>query len=175
MSNANEWTVETSRPLKKKGEAPTMGASAKFDPWIVYSKWELINHRPEPTSIEFTRHDGRAITASQLRAIPLGEIVSRWRHALPVSVNVIRRQGPIPGFDLSPEAYEPFASTGPQRGQRLSREELEKVAAVYRQAWRDGMPVQEAVRTACNVAPSTATKRIMAARKAGLLEGVGPK
>jgi hypothetical protein len=47
------------------------------------------------------------------------------------------------------------------------------VANVYREAWDLREPVTEAVAVAFGISKSTAGKRIMAARAAGLLEGVG--
>ncbi len=55
----------------------------------------------------------------------------------------------------------------------MSDQELEQVAAVYRNAWIEGQPVTKAVAQAFRISRSTASKRIMKARRMGLLEGVG--
>jgi hypothetical protein len=65
------------------------------------------------------------------------------------------------------------ATRGPQRGRPRTRFDHQAVADVYRHAYERGTPVQQAVAEAFHVSRSTAGKRIMAARKAGLLEGIG--
>ena len=70
---------------------------------------------------------------------------------------------------------EPFGDTGPRRGHPLTIDDLRPVAEIYKTAYKDHKSVQAAVAKAFQIAPSTATKRIMAARKAGLLEGIGPR
>lgn len=58
---------------------------------------------------------------------------------------------------------------GAQRGTALTDDALRAVAAVYRQAWQDEDSVTKAVAEAFNVSPSTAAKRVMAARDRGFL------
>ena len=65
------------------------------------------------------------------------------------------------------------AAQGPQRGRTRTLADHEGVATVYRSAYERGDPVTEAVARAFHVSRSTAGKRIMAARRAGLLEGIG--
>ena len=62
---------------------------------------------------------------------------------------------------------------GAHRGVALTPEDLQGIVAVYRSAWVERRPVTEAVAEAAGVSKSTAGKRIMAARRAGYLEGVG--
>lgn len=57
-------------------------------------------------------------------------------------------------------------------GRRLSPDLLAEVARLYRQAYAARRPVTEAVAEGTNCKPSTASKRIMAARKAGLLDDI---
>jgi hypothetical protein len=72
---------------------------------------------------------------------------------------------------------------GPRRGRRLGDEQLRRVAEVYRQAWSGGVEidgelvvsVNEALRKAFKLSTGGAAKRIMGARRAGLLDGIGPK
>jgi transposase len=58
------------------------------------------------------------------------------------------------------------------RGRPASDDELRTVAAIYVEAKADRAPVQAAVAEAFGISPSTAAKRIMAARRAGLLDAV---
>jgi transposase len=59
---------------------------------------------------------------------------------------------------------------GAHRGTPTSHAELEGVAQAYLEAWGIGLPVTEAVADHFKVSKSTASKRIMKARAAGLLD-----
>jgi len=61
----------------------------------------------------------------------------------------------------------------PQKGVAVTPDALDEVAAVYREAWKRGAPVTDAVAQRFHISRSTAGKRIMMARKAGLLDGIG--
>jgi hypothetical protein len=61
------------------------------------------------------------------------------------------------------------------RGRTHSDEELRLVADAYEKAMNLHIPVQQAVAQTFNVSRSTAAKRIMAARKRGLLGPRGPE
>jgi hypothetical protein len=65
-------------------------------------------------------------------------------------------------------------STGSRRGSALDEDMLRNVAEVYRRAWGMGIPVTAAVADAFHIAKSTAAKRIMKARAAGLLDDIQP-
>ena len=87
-------------------------------------------------------------------------------------------------LDANPElaAALPTGLIGPtaevgksQRGKRLSTDDRAAVAEVYEAAWNDGNPVNRAIRDAFNLSEDGAAKRIMKARKAGHLDGIGPK
>jgi hypothetical protein len=62
---------------------------------------------------------------------------------------------------------------GPHKGRRLEADELQQVADVYRAAHAEARPVNEAIRDAFDLTKDGAAKRIMAARRAGLLDGIG--
>jgi hypothetical protein len=53
--------------------------------------------------------------------------------------------------------------------------ELGEIARVYREAYMWGRPVTDAVAGAFHVSRSTAGKRILAARRAGLLDQMGDR
>jgi len=55
------------------------------------------------------------------------------------------------------------------RGRAHTKSELRTVAAAYIEAYGRGVPVQQAVAESLGIARSTAEKRIMAARAAGLI------
>lgn len=69
------------------------------------------------------------------------------------------------------EASERVLSTpvGPQQGTRITQEQIELTARIYKQAVAVGQPVTQAVADALHVSTSTAGKRIMKARQAGLI------
>ena len=122
--------------------------------WVFRSVWRERNGRLEPISLELShpRMNGAAI-----RSLPLGTLLAQMRQQI-----------------VADDIDQVFKTLGrQQRGRTLTPEVLSKVAQVYRLAYSQGEPVQRAVAEAFDVAPSTATKRIMAARKAGLLEGIG--
>lgn len=58
---------------------------------------------------------------------------------------------------------------GPQQGTRITQEQLDLTARIYKQAAAVGQPVTQAVADALHVSTSTAGKRIMKARRAGLI------
>ena len=122
--------------------------------WVLRSVWRERNGRLEPIHLELShpRMNGAAI-----RSLPLGTLLAQMRQ------------------QIVADDIDPVAKTlgGQRRGKPLTQQVLGEVAQVYKKAYSQGEPVQQAVAEAFDVAPSTATKRIMAARKAGLLEGVG--
>ena len=64
---------------------------------------------------------------------------------------------------------EAFSIPISRRRNRLTAEHLANVAAVYRQAWKDGSPPTKAVAVDFSVSHSTAARWVGAARKAGHL------
>ena len=145
------------------------------------------------------------LNAVSVRSLPIGHVISelrrrgdperyassriealneRWQE-----LDYIRSDMPYDGGSYREEAAEMDAvelatadqeillkvSQGPQRGRSRTLQDHQAVADVYRAAYKRGDPRTRAVADAFNVSISTAGKRIMAARKAGLLEGIGRK
>ena len=105
------------------------------------------------------------ITAQVIRKMPLGTIIREAkRHHEQNERRAAEQRG---------ESKDEAAKWGPKRGQALTFEDLNEVADAYNHAWLSFMPVTAAVAAACNVAQSTAGKRIMAARRAGLIPPKG--
>lgn len=147
---------------------------AHFSGWRVRSRWHSLRGRPEPVKIEIAGALGyRPITAQAVRELPLGEMLAETRRAIDVTARAAGQALGRIGDVASEEKVQEWASTGPQRGQALTPDDLAAVAAVYRRAWADGVPVNEAVRTAFHLTKGGADKRISRARRAGLLDGVG--
>lgn len=109
------------------------------------------------------------ITADAIRALPLGTILAGMRGDLSWEAR-------FPGIEGDPrQPVRRAAAKGPRSGQSLDDATLAEVAEVYRRAWVLGTPVTEAVAEHCCISKSAASKRIMHARAAGLLDGVGVK
>lgn len=145
--------------------------------WVLLTDWRLVENRPEPVSIKISHQDAsHALTADAVRRLPLGEVLATGRRQVAeyAAMTLNRIQGgelDAPSGDLA-DYTRPIGS---KRGRRLSADDLSATAEVYRAAWTQGEPVTEAVQRAFTLSRDGASKRIMAARKAGLLEGVGPK
>jgi hypothetical protein len=144
-------------------------------PWVIQTNWMIMFGRPEPISLHVSA-TGPYLTADGVRRIPLGDLLSEAREELRQLAATASES--LPEGKQSPftQEIEIYAAKGsPQRGRQLGQDDLEEVARVYRHAWMIGVPVNEAVREAFTLSKDGAAKRIMAARKAGLLDGVGPK
>jgi hypothetical protein len=140
--------------------------------------------RLEPASVRISS-DTAKVTGEAIRRLPLGTLfVEMLQNAerLFAAIAEAKVVGPEKGsWDAAPDAewrqqyraaVEQF---GPQRGKRLNRTQLEIVADAYRAAYEAHRPVTAAVAAATNCSKSTAGKRIMAARRAGLLDDIGPE
>jgi hypothetical protein len=129
-----------------------------------------------PVELRIRRQDGRPLAASHLRRIPLGAMLDDARALLRSTAHAIdHRTGGARTGDPVIDGLVDSLTTGPHRGRALTRAQLQAVADVYINAKRRGWPVTDAVAEAFNVSKSTAGKRIMAARDAGLLPPVERK
>lgn len=159
-------------------------AGCKVEAW-----WRIINGRPEPVEVRIRREDGRSdsdplslpVLAETIRQLPLGEMLAESRKLLnhqgeqmiedPGWNGALRKEFLSQAESLA----APLAASAPQRGRALTMDDLNQVAEVYREAWRRGNPVNEAVQNAFYLSKDGAAKRIAKARRAGLLDEVGPK
>ncbi len=161
-------------------------AARRSDGWRIESRWELIGGRPEAVELKVASPPGTPVSTDIVRRLPLGTVLAQSRTELTKLARLANEiaQKVRPPSDCEADvrlrqawsAETALATVGPRRGRRLGEAELTEVARVYRQAWSSGdTPVNEAVRNAFHLSKDGAAKRIMAARKAGLLDGVGPK
>ena len=139
------------------------------DQFEIVIEWEPRPGRPEPVSVKVTAADRRPLSAGAIRRLPLGEAIAEGRGQLDELADWMLER------DDAREHAAGYVSLGAQRGQALTADDLEAVAAAYRAAWIEGRPVTEAVIDACGggLSRSGAAKRIMKARAAGLLDGIG--
>ncbi len=165
--------VFSSMPVPQSGPASDRRveriAVGQWEGLKVCAQWDVIDGRGEPHRVVIFTEPRRPVTAEAVRRLPLGTILGGMRRDLAWEAG-------FPGIqsDARQPVYE-AATVGPRRGRPLLADDLRDVAGVYRAAWFDGRPVTAAVADRFGIAQSTAAKRIRAARKAGLLEGVGVK
>lgn len=165
------------RPRNDSGLTETRQiVQARGADWQVTTEWDVRGGRLEPVSVTIRAlNRDRCVTGEAMRAIPIGELHRQARAATASFLASIRE---TKGDEFTQRLLTlapglPDLALGPRRGIAMSDQELEQVAAVYRKAWTEGEPVTEAVAEAFGISPSTASKRIMKARRMGLLEGIG--
>lgn len=144
--------------------------------WKVEMLWSVDSGRLEPVSVsvegEFVEGKGDTpVRADVLRRLPVGTLQrTARRHADRTSERFKSLKSMSPDWLPPTSVVELMDKLGrAHRGVATTPGELEQIAAVYLGAWREGEPVTKAVADAFCVALSTAGKRIMKARKAGLL------
>ncbi len=123
--------------------------------------------------------DGSALTTTATRNVRVSEL-------LRAAVNAAHtRFVPRPDGSLEPRMMsladverfqQDFPSVDRRRGKTpMSRPELERIAEIYREALRSGLPPTATVAERQQVARSTAGRWIAAARKAGILGQAIPR
>jgi hypothetical protein len=117
--------------------------------------WEKINGFLEPVSFTITSLEGRPIALSRI-AMDL----------IPTLPSIMKQER----ARLTAGVFKKPTKKKLHKGKKLTDDELTSVADVYRDAYSKGLSVQKAVADAFGLCPSTAGKRIMKARQAGLLE-----
>lgn len=148
--------------------------------WVVKAEWLPIDGRFEPIEVSVKSAPAnssgehlpnRALNADVIRRLPIGEMLADGRVAL---TNIREDHHLLEGWPR--DLFDDDVDIGkPQRGQTLTADDLEQVATVYRRAWAEGRPVNQAVRDTFHLSKDGAAKRIGKARAAGLLDGIGPK
>ncbi len=135
-------------------------------PWRVVIEVKTFGDRSEPVAMSITPVEtGYYLSQSTIRAFPF---------AL-----VIRDDKSFPHERINPHVIvgrmRAMSPTPPKReGRRYTDFELQRVAQIYRDAYKSHIPVQRAVADVLQIPLSTAVKQIMAARKRGFL-GAAPR
>ena len=153
--------------------------------WCVKTEWLALDGRLEPVDVSITPAAAdsngeplakRALNGDVIRKLPIGEMLAAARIEM-AALRKIHHQSEGTGWAGWPDnLFDDEVDIGKsQRGQTLTADDLEHVARVYRRAWLDGLSTNQAVRDEFFLSKDGAAKRIGKARKAGLLDGVGPK
>lgn len=140
--------------------------------WELKYKWQMIDERPEIFELTITSENSNSpITTSALRTIPISAIFDAMRSTMKTKyvVEVLQSADSpkAPGRQIRIKTKA--LPQGGQQGTPLRQELLTSTAVAYREALVKGLPVQAYVAEAFDIPLSTAAKRIMAARRAGLL------
>jgi len=140
------------------------------DEFFAQMIWDVYNGRLEPTAVMVSTIQLSApVVGDLIRRIPVGALQRQARQDAGRWVDAMSSDGGL-WDSISSDLQH---ASGGHRGVVASEAELEELREVYVRAWGLGEPVTEAVATHFNVSKSTAGKRIMKARKAGLLDGIG--
>jgi len=123
-------------------------------PWRLVIEVATIRGRNEPVALSITAVEaGYALSQSTIRAMPFASFLHQR----------IDSSGPTGSMRAT-------SPTPPKRvGRRYTDYELERVAQIYRDAYKARVPVQRAVADALEIPLSTAVKQVIAARKRGLI------
>ena len=135
-------------------------SDSKGREWNIMIETSTINGRKEPIGMHISSNENVRLTQSTIREMPFLEFL-KDRENFPH--NTAQRRTGITG---AMSVIEPKRLRG---SRRLQEHELQEVADIYMDAYRNHLPVQETVARTLGIPVSTACKRIAAARKRGLL------
>ncbi len=130
--------------------------------WRVVLEVATIRERLEPVALSITAVEaGYALSQSTVRKIPFASFVRNNKSVLRQYIDSSSPTGSMRAMSPTP----------PKRvGRRYTDYELERVAQIYRDAYKARIPVQRAVADALEIPLSTAVKQIIAARKRGFID-----
>lgn len=144
------------------------------DRWEVVVSFAETGGRMEPVAVEL-RPEGRSavLSGEVLRRVPWGRLIrdQRLRFTRMIASGEMRV---APGRLLRQSPAQLAEMFAPVRGRTRTVEAHEETARIYREAWQRGASPTKAVAEAQGVNYSTASKRVMAARRAGYLPAAIP-
>jgi len=122
--------------------------------WDVTLTTKLINGRQEIVSVKIETTDSKPVSRKALSSISLEEILrDELKEKSPALSRILKQR-----------------EKTSHQGRAHSDDDLQAVADIYMAAHMARVPVQRAVANAQGISVSTASKRIMAARKAGMIK-----
>jgi hypothetical protein len=122
--------------------------------WLVSIEMKKVNGRITPVNFQLiAAKPGTELSHQTLLEVPIREITQTY----------IERE------ITYLEKKQKEADLAPHHGRAHTEEELKIVADIYLKAWEVKLPVQRAVANELNIPISTAVKRIIAARRLGLI------
>ncbi|SRR6266567_5516942 len=134
---------------------------------------EVVRLEVGPDLARPARRDPTPITSALLRRIDLARIASEGRSDYLRGIKALdaelRRGPPRRELALRRKAAQTSVRTGGRGRKRLSAEEVEEAAAIYRAAHRERRSPTKAVAEALRISYPAAVKRVARAREQGLL------
>lgn len=131
----------------------------KIMAFMVNTEW--TDRHGNTWKISFTSPDGTTINSITVEG-DTGNLTQTTMRTIPFE-QILREQ-------LAEHDKPVEATVGPKRGRAgLSDQLLKQVAAIYTTARRSRRPVQQAVADTMGISTSAAAKRIMSARRRGLI------
>ena len=136
---------------------------SKGNGWNIEISTSPIHGRNEPVRLTIKPLDQNTrLLQSTLREIPFSQFLQDWDK---YPANLSKRP-----YRISGAMNSSVLETKSKRGsRRLTMDELQTIADIYLDAFENHLPVQQTVAKALNIPLSTACKRIVAARKKGLI------
>ncbi len=136
---------------------------SKGNGWNIEISTSPIHGRNEPVRLTIKPLDQNTrLLQSTLREIPFSQFLQDWDK---YPGNPRHRSHGITGA-MTTSVLETKSKRG---SRRLTMDELQTIADIYLDAFENHLPVQQTVAEALNIPLSTACKRIVAARKKGLI------
>lgn len=136
--------------------------------WRVTLVYGVLGDRVEAVEVRAQPVGDHPVTRDALRAFPVGQWIAEDR---PKALSAARRMVKDPKLDESVRERLRRVVPPPtrRRPSYKMRVDLERVATIYREAFRVGDHPTRAVADALHIARSTAAKKVQAARAAGHL------
>ena len=132
--------------------------------WNIEISTSPIHGRNEPVRLTIKPLDRNTrLLQSTLREIPFSKFLQDWDK---YPSNTSHRSHAITGAMTSPV----FKTKSKRGSRRLTMDELQTIAEIYLDAFENHLPVQQTIAETLNIPLSTACKRIVAARKKGLIK-----
>jgi hypothetical protein len=147
----HDWELGIKNPWDISNYAWT---DSQGNEWRVYIQLKRINGRIIPTNFQLLSvKKNTELSHQTLIEVPIREITQTY----------IEKE-----TDFLAEKFKKI-NLDPHHGRAHTEQELKVVADIYLKAWESRLPVQRTVAETLGISTSTAVKRIIAARRLGLI------